>query len=252
VPAGLYCTEYDVVSLLGQGGVDLRQDDTPGSTGLYALTTTSGNYTQPSVAATVAAPVFNGLAFFAGQCVYVQTGGFYLVSALSIGTLTLQNLGTSGNAASSSTIPSGSGVSISPLADFINRACDEIDEHCLQFYTAANLLTSDWVAKQAASIAAYYFCLRRGNPAPVGIAAFHDIAMQKLQRVQQGALNIPNVPKSKATVPVMSNLRPALRPHPHAVVETQRSTGTPASYHQNQDPWDATGINNQFYYDFSI
>lgn len=256
-----YCSEYDVVQILSQAGVDLRQDDLPGVYGLFSQTTTSGTFTMPGVNGSVNIPVFNGLWTWPTQTIFVQDAGFFFVVAPSVGQITALNLSWSGNAQAGTSLASGRGVSLSPLAEYIDRAALEIDEHCLLFYTPAGLLGSTWITKHAAITAAYYYCMRRGNLPPAGVALLFegsnaargkDGTRNKLERVQKGTLNIPDLPRRKPSVPVMSNMRPALRPHPHMVVERYRSTGRPEQYHQNGDPYDLTGINQPFMYDFYI
>jgi len=245
----IYCTESDVVNLLGQGAVDLLQDD---AKAIYPQTSTNGSFTQPAPGATVTVNVFNGLWAYVGQCIFVGGAGFYLVQDVAVGNLTLTNLGTAGNVAQGATIPSGAPVALSPLADFIGRGSAKIDQYCATMYTGPVLATSSWVTYEASIVSAYMYCMRRGNPPPAGIAIMYQEAMEDLKQVQKGFLQIPNLPRRKSAAPVMSNMRPTLRPHPHAVVETQRSTGKPAGYHQNRDPWDQTGINTPWVYDYSL
>ena len=137
------------------------------------------------------------------------------------------------------------------LSQVIDRASLEIDEYCLQRY-GARLADSLWVTKRCAEVACYYLCVRRGNPVPAGVSLLFDRCIEKLERVQQGVLKIPNLPGSKSSYPVMSNMRPALRPFPRSVVETSLSTGTAADYHQNRDPWDAFGQNNSWLMDYAF
>jgi hypothetical protein len=251
VITGPYCTPSDIANIYSQPGVDLRQDDL-GAVAFTAQTTTTGNFTQPPVGGTVVVSV--GSINFAtiNQSVVLSPGGMYQVVGISPNTLILQNLGSTANVQPGVVINSGAMIGPSPLDYFIDMGSLEIEEHCLQFYSGAILATSDWVTKKCAIVAAYLFSCRRGNPVPQGITTLYKEAIEKLKSVATGRLNIPRLPKSKATVPVMSNMRPALRPHPHAVVERMRSTGTPANYITTNDPWDLTGINSPYIYDFSF
>lgn len=136
------------------------------------------------------------------------------------------------------------------VSQIIDRASLDIEEYCAQRYR--NLSDSLWVTKRCAELAVYYLCLRRGNPAPIGVVQMYESCIAKLERVQKGTLKIPRMVESKSAHPVMSNMRPTLRPYPHAVVAQALSTGTPEDYHQNRDPWDTLGMNNSWLFDFAF
>jgi hypothetical protein len=243
------CQESDIVTVLSQSGVDLRQDDAQAT---WPETSTNAPFTQPAAGADVAVNVGNGLWVTPGQNVYVTGGGFYWVAAITQNSITLMNLGTPGNTAVGMAVAGGAGITFSPLQEFIHRGTWEILEHCAMFYSLANLAISDWIRRHAAVVAAYLYCLRRGDPPPQGVAGLYAETKTKLERVQKGWLMIPLLPRTKASVPVMSNMRPALRPHPHVVVERRRSTGSPLGYHQNGDPWDMLGVNEPYVYDYAV
>src|SRR5207245_8810090 len=83
-----------------------------GATGTDAYTTTSANYTQPAVSATVSVTVGTTAWMAVGQYPYVNTGGFYTVSSITnASTVVLTNLGYSGNAAPTTVISSPKAVS---------------------------------------------------------------------------------------------------------------------------------------------
>lgn len=136
------------------------------------------------------------------------------------------------------------GVEATLVADAIEEADMEIDQACLYLYTAASLAASNWVKHKAKAMAAYFLCIRRGNPAPASIAAAFERAIELLEKVRLGALAIPGAVMSKAAAPTMSNVRPTLRPFPRSVIEKSRSTGKPEGYKQsNVDPLDQTNQN---------
>ncbi len=137
------------------------------------------------------------------------------------------------------------------ISQVIDRASLEVDEYCLQRY-GSRLADSLWVAKRCAEIACYFLSVRRGNPAPSGVAQLYERAVAKLEQVRRGDLKIPNLVESKSCHPRMSNIRATLRPFPHTVVERARTTGTPADYHQNRDPWDSFGLNGSWIMDYSF
>lgn len=129
-------------------------------------------------------------------------------------------------------------------SDAIEETDQEIEQATHYLYTAASLATSRWVKQKAKNILAYLLCTRRGNPAPAGIAERYVRALEQLERVRLGVLNIPGAVMSKAAVPTMSNMRPTMRPFPRSVVERQRSTGKAEGYQQkNNDPLDRTNFN---------
>ena len=79
-------------------------------------TTTSASFTQPSSGSTISVTVYATGSMSASQVLYVDNGGYYTVSSVTDGThVVLTNLGSTGNASSSTNIPSGSQVSaVSP------------------------------------------------------------------------------------------------------------------------------------------
>lgn len=125
------------------------------------------------------------------------------------------------------------------LGDVIDDASAEVESHCLLKYGADQLAASRWIKHKCADIATYLLCERRGNPAPPGIANKFERAMAQLEKVQEGKLKISDVAQRRTAVPMVSNMRPALRPYPHAVVETKRGTDTVDQLpKKNADPWD--------------
>jgi uncharacterized membrane protein len=77
-----------------------------------AFTTTTANYVQPAVAGTVVVDVVDSTWIAIGQVLYVTGGGYYLVTATPTAiTVTLQNLGYSGNAAPAAVVASPADVS---------------------------------------------------------------------------------------------------------------------------------------------
>jgi phage gp36-like protein len=129
------------------------------------------------------------------------------------------------------------------LGDVLDDASAEVDMHCQLTYDPAQLSNSRWIKHKTADIAAHLLCERRGDPVPVGIAAKHQRALEALEKVQMGTLKIGDVPQRRKSVPSVTNLRPALRPFPHAVVERSRGTEVVDKLPQrNIDPWDPMNI----------
>lgn len=81
---------------------------TNGTDGTNAYTTTSGVFTMPAVSSTVSVSVGSTAWLSPGQTVYVQTAGYFTVSSVTDATtVVLTNLGYTGNAAPSTSIPTG-------------------------------------------------------------------------------------------------------------------------------------------------
>jgi phage gp36-like protein len=120
----------------------------------------------------------------------------------------------------------------------LRRTANKINQFLLRQYTAANLATSDIVNELAISIGVYYLCTRRGNPAPESVIAAYEEALDDLASIRRGQTDIGDIARRRQSAPVMDNVRIRLRPNPHAVVSTSRSTttgGTPSGYTQHND-----------------
>jgi hypothetical protein len=120
-------------------------------------------------------------------------------------------------------------------ADVLGEADDIIHEHLLERYTEANLDASTWVLRAATRVACVLLCERRGNPCPSSIMREYERYMKRLEDARIGRFNLPDVPMREACVPVMSNQRPVLRPHPRMVTEKRKSTGRVTDYTQKRD-----------------
>jgi len=91
-----------------QGPAGVGVNGTNGTDGVDAYTTVSTQFIQPAVSASVVADVDNSDWIVIGQIVYVDTGGYYTVAALPSSTsVTLTNLGYTGNAAPGAVIAAG-------------------------------------------------------------------------------------------------------------------------------------------------
>lgn len=76
-----------------------------GAAGIDAYTTTTSGFTMPAVSGTVTVAVAESRWMAIGQCVYVQSAGYFWVTAKPTNTsVTLQNIGLSSNAAPAATI----------------------------------------------------------------------------------------------------------------------------------------------------
>lgn len=83
-----------------------------GASGVDAYTTTTAGFTMPAVSATVVVPVAESRWMAIGQVVYVQSAGYFWVTAKPTTTsVTLQNIGVSANAAPTTAIATARAVS---------------------------------------------------------------------------------------------------------------------------------------------
>lgn len=124
------------------------------------------------------------------------------------------------------------------MGNVLALADQEVYWYLLEQYSDTVLATSDLVMGWADDAATLFLCERRGNAPPAGTVTRWERTREKLEQVQLGRRKIPRLPRRKGNAPVLSNLRPTLRPMPRVVVEKNRSTGTPADYTQTTDPWD--------------
>lgn len=107
------------VSVGGEPGADggAGTNGADGTDGINAYTVTTVNFNQPAELATVVVSVDESSWAVVGQVVYVEGGGYYEVTLVAPGTLTLKNLEDAAtyayltNAAAATVINSGAGVS---------------------------------------------------------------------------------------------------------------------------------------------
>lgn len=90
----------------------LEKVENSGATGQSAYTTTSAGFTMPAVSSTVTVSVASSTWMSIGQMLYVQDAGYMRVSAVPTTTsVTLTNVGTTGNAAATTAIVTARTVS---------------------------------------------------------------------------------------------------------------------------------------------
>lgn len=99
-----------IENIPGPAGED-GADGAAGAAGANAFTTLSASFVQPAVSSTVVASVTDSTFLVVGQNVFVETGGYYKVTAKAAGQATLENLGYADNAPPTTVIPNGSQVS---------------------------------------------------------------------------------------------------------------------------------------------
>lgn len=109
------CAEHLVVNIPGSPGTQ-GLPGTNGTDGVNAFTTTTASYIQPAVSSTVNISVLDSSWAAVGEPIFIAVGGSYLVTAIIDGTtLTVQNLGYTGNAAPTTVIVSTSAVTPSGI-----------------------------------------------------------------------------------------------------------------------------------------
>lgn len=124
-----------VITNKGAGSLTLRNDGAPGNavptstilngsqvspagatgltgeTGVNSFTFTTANFTQPNVGNTVVVSVGNAEWAVVGQNIFIEGGGYYEVTNVGSGSLTVENLGSVGNASPTATVNTGGKVS---------------------------------------------------------------------------------------------------------------------------------------------
>lgn len=131
------------------------------------------------------------------------------------------------------------------VASVIEEASIEINGYAELKYSTQSLTSSEWIRLKCTDIATFYLCQRRLNTAPKSASDRFEKAIADLEKVMMGVLTIPDAPRRKAAVPVLSAPRIRLTPFPRTVVEQSRSTGQAQGYAQNTDRTD-------FFYDYVI
>ncbi len=101
----------------------------------------------------------------------------------------------------------GLGIADDPLiwTDVIEAATDTVNIYAQKYYTESVLANSAWVHRVATWIGAHYLTQRRGNPG--AYETLYDEAIELLERIKSGDLQIPRAELRDVMVPAMSNLR---------------------------------------------
>jgi hypothetical protein len=83
-----------------------------GATGQGAYTTTTASFTVPAINSNVTIAVTSSAWMAVGQVIFIESAGYYLVSSIGAATsVTVQNLGYTGNTAAAATIATGQKLS---------------------------------------------------------------------------------------------------------------------------------------------
>lgn len=81
---------------------------------------------------------------------------------------------------------------------------DLIDQYCQHFYLDEDLVNSPWVRRRASWLFCYFLSMRRGNAA-IFQARYNEI-VDELERVGNGTLLIPGLPRRADMTPALSNV----------------------------------------------
>lgn len=104
------CPDPEIQNIPGPQG-EPGAPCTPCDDGQNAFTSTTANFTQPSVAANVSVQVADSTWIVIGQELFIETGGYYLVVSKADSThVTVKNRGYTGNASPGATISSSAHV----------------------------------------------------------------------------------------------------------------------------------------------
>lgn len=141
------------------GGVTLPTG-ADGADGLNAFTETTANFTVPSSGSNVTINVsalgqYSGLWGGVGQPIYIENAGHYEVVSVTSSTMTVKNLGTSGNAAPASTVTFP--VKVSPSGKSVTGATGSNGDDGVVIIAASTDLStaatsSSWTSKMSVAI----------------------------------------------------------------------------------------------------
>jgi phage gp36-like protein len=124
---------------------------------------------------------------------------------------------------------------VSTADETIEEATVEVQGYLLRLYSDAQLQQSNWVQLKTTDIAAWMLCGRRGNDVPDSVQQRYEKAIADLERVQSGAVTLPDAAMTKAAAPTLSNQRVRLWPVPNIVNTPHNSTGDSQGYTKNDD-----------------
>lgn len=93
------------------------------------------------------------------------------------------------------------------VTDCLAQATDEINLYANQRYLADDLADSTLINRWCTTLAAYFLCMRRGNPVPESLQYEFERIMVNLTKIQEGLLTLPGVPMNGDLSPSFSNLK---------------------------------------------
>lgn len=234
----LLCMPQDVINRVGISGMQLREDDANLASGQTISATAAASVGAVTISiAALQYPLLNGTVLTWNQAGVEEPVSATLTAAASAGATSLTV------AALTTAIPSGAqaidnGVNVwqaSLALTGCKYATDHVAMYCNR-YDIANLRTSWMVNQWATTFAVHWLGTRRMMPAPTGIQAEYDLALEELKQVRSGQLLLPNVAPRTSGWPFMSNVTIDLNfPVRRVRVEASISEPTPTQYAQSID-----------------
>lgn len=126
----------------------------------------------------------------------------------------------------------------STKTDVLESAAIEVNGYLQLRYGTTALAASNWVRFKTRDVAVYLLCLRRNHPVPKSVQARYDAAVEQMEQVAAGMLNLPDVAEPKENAPVLSNQRVTMWPFPRPQNVEGTSTGTREGYTPHNDNLD--------------
>lgn len=124
------------------------------------------------------------------------------------------------------------------LSDIINEATDVVNTYCLKFYEASAMADNLWVRRHCTAIACWLLSQRRGNAAKM--QKKYDRAIEQLERVFKGEMQIPRLPYRANMDPALSNYVVDER-HPVGQSRVQPSQSVGGTYSGQPLDWSDPG-----------
>jgi phage gp36-like protein len=122
------------------------------------------------------------------------------------------------------------------IADCIDQASDEMVMLLRDRYDEPALSACNLVRRWTTLLAAYFLCMRRGNPVPESIQKEYERVSELMKQVSFGHLNLPDVPQRFDLRPTWSNLRVDRRwPRSKTRVKRVNSSDAPTFLTQDDD-----------------
>lgn len=125
------------------------------------------------------------------------------------------------------------------LDDVIDEATDVVNTYCLKFYLASDMVNNKWVRRHCTAIACWLLSQRRGNAAKM--QKKYDRAIEQLERVFKGEMQIPRLPYRANMDPALSNYVVDER-HPVGQIRVQPSQSVGGSYSGQPTDWSDPGF----------
>jgi hypothetical protein len=232
----LYAKPADLWDYLGTEGVDLRLDDHNLATGQTVIVTANANQTDTTLAVTpLVFPLLAGtqLEFDGGGMTAVVQA--VLTATAKVGDIALTVTPLSGPV-NVQAIARDSGVNLAQGQRLV-KACSygtsRVKLYCCPRYDDSALATCWTVNWAATTLGARWLCSRRGQSPPASIANEADEALNILEGVRLGQLQLEDIPTRTSPWPFISNVTVNVGyDYARVRVESPLSEATPTQYGQ--------------------